>query len=98
MNGNISTPHPFIPQQASCDKYDTGISIISIRVTKPKIPANILKEFEGVETQKAHLLVLQQEQNAAKKVRGGGKGGKGGEGGREGRGDWCNSTKTHQNA
>jgi len=54
--------------QSACDQYDTGISIIAIRVTKPKIPANILREFEGVEAQKAHLLVLQQEQAAAKKA------------------------------
>ena len=43
--------------QNSCDQYDTGISIIAIRVTKPKIPQNILKEFEAVEAQKTHLLV-----------------------------------------
>jgi len=54
--------------QDSCDQYDTGIAIIAIRVTKPKIPQNILKEFEAVEAQKTHLLVLQQEQAAAKKA------------------------------
>ena len=59
--------HSFLTYQEACDQYDTGISIIAIRVTKPKIPANILKEFEGVESQKAHLLVLQQQQLAAQR-------------------------------
>jgi len=54
--------------QDSCDQYSTGINVIAIRVTKPKIPQNILKEFEAVEAQKTHLLVLQQEQAAAKKA------------------------------
>lgn len=54
--------------QDSCDKWDTGIEIIAIRVTKPKIPQNILKEFESVEAQKARLLVLEQEAAAARKV------------------------------
>mmetsp|Transcript_39538 Transcript_39538/g.55088 ORF Transcript_39538/g.55088 Transcript_39538/m.55088 type:complete len:369 (-) Transcript_39538:58-1164(-) len=51
--------------QGACDQYDTGIDIIAIRVTKPKIPNNILREFEQVEASKAHLSVLQQQQQAA---------------------------------
>jgi len=54
--------------QRDCDKYDTGISIIAIRVTKPKIPKTILKEFESVEERKAKLLVLEQEHAAARKA------------------------------
>jgi len=54
--------------QDSCDKWDTGIEIIAIRVTKPKIPSNILKEFESVEAGKARLRVLEQEQLATRKA------------------------------
>jgi len=43
--------------QESCDKWDTGIEIVSIRVTKPKIPENVRKNYEAVEEKKTAFLV-----------------------------------------
>lgn len=47
--------------QKDCDKYDTGLSIIAIRVTKPKIPTAVLRNYEAVEEQKTKLKVSAEE-------------------------------------
>jgi len=38
--------------QESCDRWAPGIEIIAIRITKPKIPQNILKNYEQMEAEK----------------------------------------------
>jgi len=53
--------------QSICDKYDTGIHIMSIRITKPRIPDAVKKNYEAIETAKTEFLVRQQEENVAKK-------------------------------
>uniref|UniRef100_A0A6B2LA96 Band 7 domain-containing protein n=1 Tax=Arcella intermedia TaxID=1963864 RepID=A0A6B2LA96_9EUKA len=53
--------------QTSCDKHETGITIISIRVTKPRIPEAVRKNYEAIETAKTELLVRQQQERVAKK-------------------------------
>jgi len=53
--------------QRDCDSYDTGIRIIGIRVTKPRIPESVRTNYEEVEKNKARLLVAQQEQEVVTK-------------------------------
>jgi len=53
--------------QTSCDKHKTGINILAIRVTKPRIPEAVRKNYEAVETAKTELLVRQQQEKVAKK-------------------------------
>ena len=48
--------------QRDCDLYETGIKIITIRVTKPRIPDAVRNNYEDVEKNKARLLVAAQEQ------------------------------------
>eukprot|EP00727_Mastigamoeba_balamuthi_P003643 m51a1_g13276 putative Erlin-2 (381) ;mRNA; f:1023-2516 len=48
--------------QESCDKHDTGIDIIAIRVTKPKIPEAVMHNYLAVNEEKTRLLVAQQHQ------------------------------------
>jgi len=48
--------------QADCNKYETGIEIISIRVTKPRIPEQVRRNYEEVERQKTDLMVATQKQ------------------------------------
>mmetsp|Transcript_45248 Transcript_45248/g.106803 ORF Transcript_45248/g.106803 Transcript_45248/m.106803 type:complete len:138 (-) Transcript_45248:142-555(-) len=43
--------------QEDCKKYDTGIDIISVRVTKPKIPESVRKNYETMEAEKTRLMV-----------------------------------------
>ena len=38
-------------------KWAPGIEIISIRVTKPKIPDNLLRNYEQIEAQKTQLQI-----------------------------------------
>ena len=40
-------------------KWAPGIEIISIRVTKPKIPENLMKNYEQIEAQKTALQIAQ---------------------------------------
>jgi len=49
--------------QRDCNKWDTGINIISIRVTKPRIPTSVRKNYEGVEQENTELIVATQKQN-----------------------------------
>jgi len=53
--------------QASCDRYNTGIEIIAVRVTKPRIPESVKANYESVEVSRTDLLVRQQEARIAKK-------------------------------
>jgi len=48
--------------QMDCNKHDVGITIIAVRVTKPRIPEEVRKNYEEVEKQKTSLLVAQQQQ------------------------------------
>jgi len=48
--------------QTDCTKHDVGITIIAVRVTKPRIPEEVRRNYEEVERQKTSLLVAQQEQ------------------------------------
>jgi len=53
--------------QTICDKYDTGIRILGIRVTKPRIPESVRTNYEAIEIAKTDLLVKQQLAKIAKK-------------------------------
>jgi len=53
--------------QESCDKWSTGIEIIAIRVTKPRIPEAVRKNYEEVETSKTRLLVEREREMVARK-------------------------------
>jgi len=53
--------------QESCDKYLTGIEVIAIRVTKPRIPDAVRKNYEEVETAKTKLLVEREKELVARK-------------------------------
>jgi len=53
--------------QDSCDKWNTGIEIVAIRVTKPRIPDSVKKNYEEVETSKTRLLVEHQRELVARK-------------------------------
>jgi regulator of protease activity HflC (stomatin/prohibitin superfamily) len=53
--------------QESCDKWDTGIQVVSIRVTKPRIPDSLMKNFEEIEVKKTQLLVQFEKERVAKK-------------------------------
>jgi len=53
--------------QESCDKWAPGIEIVAIRITKPKIPDTILKNYEQMEGEKTKLLVSIEAQKLAEK-------------------------------
>jgi len=53
--------------QESCDTWAPGIEIIAIRITKPRIPENVLKGYEQMEAEKTKLLVATQSQKVAQK-------------------------------
>jgi regulator of protease activity HflC (stomatin/prohibitin superfamily) len=48
--------------QEDCDKWNTGIEILSIRVTKPRIPEAIQANYEQMESEKTRLRVAEQTQ------------------------------------
>lgn len=41
--------------QQDCNKHDTGIDIINVRVTKPRIPESVRRSYEAIEAEKAAL-------------------------------------------
>ena len=45
-----------------CEKWAPGIEILSIRVTKPRIPVNIKKNYEEIETAKTEYLIVKENQ------------------------------------
>jgi len=53
--------------QKDCTSWNTGITIISIRVTKPRIPDGVRKNYEEVEQQKTQFLIVTQKQTVALK-------------------------------
>jgi len=53
--------------QKSCDDWDTGIRIVSIRVTKPRIPEAVRRNYESIETQKTQLLIQVEQEKTARK-------------------------------
>lgn len=53
--------------QSSCDEWDTGVDIVAIRVTKPKIPEAIMHNYLAVTEEKTKLLVAQQHQQLVTK-------------------------------
>jgi len=53
--------------QDDCNKWDTGIDIINIRVTKPKIPEAIMQNYLAVSEEKTRLLVAEQHQLLVKR-------------------------------
>eukprot|EP01059_Diplonema_ambulator_P004490 TRINITY_DN1420_c0_g2_i1.p3 TRINITY_DN1420_c0_g2~~TRINITY_DN1420_c0_g2_i1.p3 ORF type:complete len:330 (+),score=80.99 TRINITY_DN1420_c0_g2_i1:48-992(+) len=48
--------------QEDCDKHDTGINIIAVRVTKPSIPSSIAKTFVQLEEAKQNVLLQVEQQ------------------------------------
>lgn len=53
--------------QDGCTKYAPGIEVLSIRVTKPKLPASIMKNYELMEAEKTKLLIAAQAQKVSEK-------------------------------
>jgi len=53
--------------QEDADKWAPGIEIISIRITKPRIPANILANYEKMEAEKTKLLISTENQRVVQK-------------------------------
>ncbi|PRP82998.1 putative SPFH domain-containing protein 2 precursor [Planoprotostelium fungivorum] len=53
--------------QESCDAWAPGIEIIAIRITKPRIPDSILRNYEQMEAEKTKLLVAVQTQKVVEK-------------------------------
>jgi len=53
--------------QADCDLWAPGIEIINVRVTKPKIPEQIRRNFEQMEAEKTKLLIAVESQKVAEK-------------------------------
>jgi regulator of protease activity HflC (stomatin/prohibitin superfamily) len=53
--------------QKSCDDWQTGIKIVSIRVTKPRIPEAVRRNYEQIETQKTQFLIQMEQEKVAKK-------------------------------
>jgi regulator of protease activity HflC (stomatin/prohibitin superfamily) len=48
--------------QEHCNLWAPGIEIVSVRVTKPRIPESIRRNYEAFELEKSKLLVAVQEQ------------------------------------
>lgn len=53
--------------QADCTRYAPGIEIISVRVTKPKIPESIRRNFEQMEEERTKVLIAMERQKVAEK-------------------------------
>jgi len=53
--------------QDSCAQWAPGIDIIAVRITKPRIPAQILKNYETMEGEKTKFLIAVQAQKVAEK-------------------------------
>jgi len=48
--------------QRDCEIWAPGIEILSVRVTKPRIPKSIQKNFEEMESERTKLLVVSENQ------------------------------------
>jgi len=53
--------------QNDCDRYAPGIEVIAIRITKPKIPDHIMRNYEAMEAEKTKLLISTQTQKVVEK-------------------------------
>ncbi|KAH6807256.1 ureide permease 1 [Perilla frutescens var. frutescens] len=53
--------------QADCTRYAPGIEIISVRVTKPKIPESIRRNFEQMEEERTKVLIAMEKQRVSEK-------------------------------
>eukprot|EP01029_Cantina_marsupialis_P029676 TRINITY_DN781999_c0_g1_i1.p1 TRINITY_DN781999_c0_g1~~TRINITY_DN781999_c0_g1_i1.p1 ORF type:complete len:325 (-),score=99.96 TRINITY_DN781999_c0_g1_i1:179-1153(-) len=53
--------------QKDCNTWDTGINIIAVRVTKPRIPRAIQQNFENMEAEKTRLMIAQAHQRVVEK-------------------------------
>lgn len=53
--------------QADCTRYAPGIEIISVRVTKPSIPASIRRNFEQMEEERTKVLIAIERQRVVEK-------------------------------
>mmetsp|Transcript_30293 Transcript_30293/g.34533 ORF Transcript_30293/g.34533 Transcript_30293/m.34533 type:complete len:330 (-) Transcript_30293:157-1146(-) len=53
--------------QNDIDVYAPGLMIIAIRVTKPRIPQDILKNYEKIEAEKTRLKIAEQTQRLVEK-------------------------------
>eukprot|EP00752_Nemacystus_decipiens_P010369 g9239.t1 len=53
--------------QLDCDVWAPGIEIISVRVTKPRIPEQIRGNFEKMEAEKTKLLIAMETQKVVEK-------------------------------
>ncbi|CAA0828752.1 SPFH/Band 7/PHB domain-containing membrane-associated protein family [Striga hermonthica] len=53
--------------QADCTRYAPGIEIISVRVTKPKIPDSIRRNFEQMEEERTKVLIAMEKQRVSEK-------------------------------
>ncbi|XP_043704428.1 erlin-2-B-like isoform X1 [Telopea speciosissima] len=53
--------------QGDCTRYAPGIEIISVRVTKPKIPDSIKRNFEQMEEERTKVLIAVEKQRVAEK-------------------------------
>ncbi|KAL3501504.1 hypothetical protein ACH5RR_035953 [Cinchona calisaya] len=53
--------------QADCTRYAPGIEIISVRVTKPKIPDSIRRNFEQMEEERTKVLIAMEKQKVFEK-------------------------------
>lgn len=48
--------------QSDCDRFGVGIEIISVRLTKPRIPSSIMDNYVAMEVQRTHALVALERQ------------------------------------
>lgn len=48
--------------QHDCLKYNTGIQIIAVRVTKPTVPLAIQKNYEKIEEEKTKMMIASEHQ------------------------------------
>ncbi len=53
--------------QETCNKFDTGLTVVAIRVTKPRIPDSVRLNYEHVERATSELQVAAREQEVTKK-------------------------------
>jgi len=59
--------HLQLALQRDCNIWAPGIEIISVRVTKPRIPEQIKQNFEAMEAEKTKLLIAIEGQKVAEK-------------------------------
>lgn len=53
--------------QADCDKHKTGIEIITVRVTKPRIPDSVKRNYEAIEAERTALQLAAERHKVAER-------------------------------